>query len=178
MDGDSSGLTIMAWTILPAEATERAWLDESFRSSLLADAQSALAFLRHPPIVPVEVVEERPGAPVLPLPELPPETRDPGASVAELVQAEIGDDESFSLHLPWRVVSRALTDAAFRSRLLEDAGAAAAELGLEAPAGLRVLPNTGGRHLLVLPASPLDAGRPTAEDVQGWITAEFVPAGT
>ena len=54
-----------------------------------------------------------------------------------------------------RIVARAWTDAAFRSRLLEDANAALPEVGLSMGGGLqeqrlRVLENTAGAHNVVV----------------------------
>lgn len=53
-----------------------------------------------------------------------------------------------------RAVARAWADAAFKARLLEDAGAAVAELGIDmshwAPVKLRAVENTPQRHNLVV----------------------------
>lgn len=53
-----------------------------------------------------------------------------------------------------RAVARAWADAAFKARLLEDAGAAVAELGIDmshwAPVKLRAVENTPQRHNLIV----------------------------
>jgi nitrile hydratase len=53
-----------------------------------------------------------------------------------------------------RIVARAWVDAGFRSRLLADANAAVAEVGIDlahwAPVKLRVVPNEPGRHNLIV----------------------------
>lgn len=66
--------------------------------------------------------------------------------------------ESFLLHASpgngKRVVARAWTDAAFKTRLLDDAGAAVAELGIDmshwAPVKLRAVENTPRHHNLIV----------------------------
>jgi nitrile hydratase subunit alpha len=66
--------------------------------------------------------------------------------------------ENFLLHATpgngKRAVARAWSDPAFKARLLEDASAAVAELGIDmshwAPVQLRAVENTAGRHNLIV----------------------------
>lgn len=85
--------------------------------------------------------------------------------VARLERAGIADEraldetvERFLLHARaengYRVVARAWTDPAYKARLLEDANAAVAELGIDlthwAPVKLRVVENTGKVHNVIV----------------------------
>jgi nitrile hydratase len=87
------------------------------------------------------------------------------ALVARLERAGITDErgldeivEQFLLHARaengYRIVARAWMDPAFKARLLEDANAAAAELGIDlthwAPVKLRVVENTEKVHNVIV----------------------------
>ena len=70
---------------------------------------------------------------------------------AEDVRKQIESMEAPGIHLGARIVARAWTDPAFKSRLLEDGKAACAELGITVgEAHLQVVDNTPDRHNVIV----------------------------
>jgi len=67
-----------------------------------------------------------------------------------------------------KAIARAWTDADYKAKMLSDAPAALAEVGVDIPVGTAVIvvEDTAASRHLVLPAAPPEAGEMSMEDLE------------
>lgn len=150
---------IMDWTILPYDATAKAWTDVQFKLQLLSNPTKVLRGMKAscPMGLEFRIWENSEDTTYLPLPsrkvDLEGFTEE---KLRSLIYEEVGADQSLGLTLPAEIVFRSYIDDVFREALITHPNSILELYGYP-PNGLKIIvvENTTTIHNLVLPYNPI-----------------------